>query len=313
MLKMTAKFFFLTALFSTGCARAQLPLRLLDLKEASLIKNATLIVVGKTSRVDWQTETQPIAWSAEPGVLDARLVRIQLAVEGVIRGSLRKDSITVTFWAAGAFTNGRSLNLPVAGERAIHYLTENDGTIRYVTDIVRSATVLESGYHEVNLAETTDRALSEIAALPVIPGREMDHDAYLRNLGSAIAHASGLIGLTGALPLVRGLLTSEDRQISTAACIQLYRNGFIGQAECLDRLGTSQREDASLHQILKQREAFEPRFKASFLANPLRTAAEYAVLPGDQGISDLLRLLLQYPDAAVARRAQDELKLRGMQ
>jgi hypothetical protein len=295
-----------------GCAQsARYPLRLYDSDERQLLEMATTVVVGKTVGVEWESARQPIKWSKQRGVSSARLVKVRLLIEQVIRGIADNAEVTVYYWAPEVVTNGSSLHMPLQGERAVHYLVTDQGDFRYVTDLVRSTTAVFTGYHDQPPKATGSGAEAEIAAVLLTPGEGMNVAEFTRNLSTAAAGSLHLVGFVGTLPLLEALAQNTVWDVRWAACVQFYRSGFMGHDRCMDKLADEAVEhgrEAELRSFQNQRATAEPRFRHAFLSDPIRTAKDYASLPGSSGIADFLTMLAQHPDKQIAVRAQGELR-----
>jgi hypothetical protein len=294
-----------------GCAQSTTyPLRLFSLTERELLDKATVVVIGTTSSAQWEGKTVPISWARQPGVSSVQLVRLKIAVERTLRGTTKDDQITVCYWAAAVFTNASSLNLPAIGQRGVHYLVSEHGTLRYVTDVVRSATVVFSGRHQQMPKSNGSAADVEIARTLLTPSEDMAVSEFTEHLRTATADSLQLVGFSGSLPLLRVLEKSSRWELKWNGCVQLMKSGFMGQGECIDRLsGIAEEHSKTLEfrALQAQRGRAETAFKRAFLANPVGTAKDYALLPGTDGIVDFLRLITQHPDKELSIRAQSEL------
>jgi hypothetical protein len=300
------------SLVQGGCAqRARYPLRLHDLDEQQLLERATTVVVAKTVGFEWEAASQSVHWSKQYGVLSARLVKVQLSVEQVIRGSGDGAEVTAYYWAPEVFTNASSLHIPMQGERAVHYLVTDRGVLRYVTDLVRSTTRLFTGYHPQSPRGPGAGAEARIAALLLTPGEGMDVARFITNLSTATGDSLKLVGFVDTLPLLKALAESPVWEVRWAACVQFYRSGFMGHDGCIDRLAPEvvrHGREAELLSLQGQRTDAEPRVRHAFLSDPIRTAKNYAVLPGKSGIADFLNMVAQHPDKQIAARAQQVLR-----
>lgn len=296
-----------------GCSAQRPPVHLNRWDERDLVKNATIIVLGTTTRVEWSDLSTEIHWSDETSIRTARLARVTIAVERVIRGPVPSNQVDVTYWAAAGFNNAASLNLPIIGERAVHYLRREDQLYRYVTDLVRSKTPVFSGSHRQGprSADTSDE--QAIAALLLTPSENADYASFSKNLGTSTAESLYLVGFTGTLPLLRELLKSKRPEVTWSACVTLAEYAFFGHEGCIDHL--KDHPLASLHEeelksLLGARSAALNNFTRGFLDTPSETARSYATIPGEAGIADFLRMIAQ-GDSSLASRATEELKLRG--
>lgn len=298
--------------FEVGCARsARYPLRLYDLKERQLLEKATTVIVGKTMEAQWETARLRINWSRQPGVSSVRLVQIRLSVEQVIRGTANDSQLTAYYWAPEVFSNGSSLHMPERGQRAVHYLVAEQGVLRYVTDLVRSTTPVFTGAHNQPPNAIGAGAEAKIAAILLTPGGGMNVGEFTRNLSTTAADSLQLVGFIGTLPLLKALGKSSVWDVKWAACVQLYDSGFMGHDGCIDRLAPEAAEHGrgmELRALQAQRANADSRFRHAFLADPIRTAKDYALLPGNGGIADFLRVIAQHPDKELAERAQKELE-----
>lgn len=299
------------ALLQTSCGdSSRYPLRLYDLTNRQLLERATLVVVGTTADAKWEPARRPISWSMQPGVSSAGLVKVRLNIEQVIRGEVNSGQITAYYWGADIFTNASSLQLPNMGERrAVHYLVREQGILRYVRDIMRSTTVVFSGGHLKPAAFTTETAEQTIARILLTPGEGMDAGEFTHNLPTTVADALQLAGFTETLPLLRDLSANPDWNVKWSACVQLYRSAFIGQDGCIDNLLPTAREhgrESELRALQLQRT--NAHFRNAFLADPIRIAKDYALLPGNAGIADFLRIIAQHPHKELAARARKALE-----
>jgi hypothetical protein len=302
----------ITGVVQVGCAQsARYPLRLYDSDERQLLERATTVLVGKTVGVEWESARQPIKWSKQPGITSARLVKVKLSVEQVIRGTGDDAEVTAYYWAPEVFTNGSSLHMPMQGQRAVHYLVPDQGVLRYVTDLVRSTTPVFTAYHRQPPKAIGAGAEAKIAAMLLTPGEGMDAAEFITNLSTAAADSLQLVGFVGTLPLLEALAESPVWDVKWAACVQFYRSGFVGHDGCIEKLASeavNQGREGELHSLQSQRTDAESRFRHAFLSDPIRTAKEYALLPGNSGVADFLEMLAQHPDKEIAIRAQQELR-----
>lgn len=300
----------LTGVVEVGCAQsARYPLRLYALDERQLLAKASTVFVGETVGVEWQRTGRPINWVVQAGVRSARLVRVQLAVEQVVVGSVRNPVVTAYYWAPEVFTNGHSLHLPAQGERAVHYLVTEGDVLRYVADIGKSTTPIFSGYHGPSPTVGAS-AESKIAALLLTPGERMNVAEFIRNLSTAAGVSLQLVGFAGTRPLLKTLAEDGPWDVKWAACVQLYRSGFVGQDTCIDELApeaVKQGLEDEVKRLRIQRAIAGREFRKAFLADPIRQAKEYACLPGDSGIADFLSIVSQHPDNLIAARAKETL------
>jgi hypothetical protein len=284
---------------------------LYDLDQPQLLRAATTVVVARTAGFEWESARQAVHWDKQYGVTSARLVKVRLLVEQVIRGSGDAAELTAYYWAPEHYTHGRSLHVPLLGERAVHYLTTDQGVLRYVTDIGKSTTRLFTGYHRQPPRTIGTGAEARIAALLLAPGEEMDVGDFTRNLPTSTGVAQLLAGYMVTLPLLEALTESPVWDIKWAACVQFYRSSFMGHDGCIDKLASEAVEHGRKEELLSlqsQRTGAEQRFRHAFLSDPIRVAKDYALLPGKSGIADFLTMLAQHPDKQIAARAQEELR-----
>lgn len=295
-----------------GCAQStQYPLRLYDLNERQLLEKATTVVVAKTNGVEWESASQKIHWSSQFGVSSARLVRVRLSVEQVIRGRVDSSEVNAYYWAPEVFTNGRALHLPMQGERTVHYLVTDQSVLRYVADVMRSTTPVFTGYHRQPPRTIGTGAEAKIAAVLLTPGEEMSVGDFTRNLSTSTADSLFLVGFVGTLPLLKALAESPVWDVRWAACVQFYRSGYMGQDGCIDKLApeaVKYGREAELRSLQSQRTDAQPRFRHAFFSDPIRTASDHAVFPGKTGIADFLNMLSRHPDKQIASRAREELQ-----
>lgn len=300
------------ALGQAGCNQnARYPLRLLQLNDRELLEKAAIVVIGTTENFQWESARLPVNWSKQAGVSSARLVKAKLSVEQVIRGAVDGREAIAYYWAADVFTNASSLHLSARGERAIHYLVKEGDVLRYVVDLVRSTTPVFSGAHRQGPSSSSGGADKELAAILLTPGEGMDVAEFTKNLSTTVADALQLAGFTRTLPLLETLQRSPVWEIRWSACVQLFRSGFMGHTDCLDMLASDavkHGREAELRSLQAQRTNAEPRFRHAFLSDPIRTAKDYALLPGNSGVADFLNMLAQHPDKQIAARAQEELR-----
>lgn len=276
--------------------------------EMQLVNSAAIIVVGQIQNVILLPQERVVKDADLPFIKTARLYRLNLAIQETIKGSFQGNQLEVDFWGVGDFTNGAGLNIPFKGETAIHYLVSEGGRMRYVTDLVRSSTVLYSGRHA---SVTVTKIPVRIAQLLLVPGTGLDTEEFVRNFDTSVLRAQELIGYTGTLPLVENHLKSKSPEIRWAACKTLYGNIFIGQDSCLDDKTLSSFSAAEVQerrQILELRKRHAQWFKNSFLKDPLTFSKQYTILPGEEGLVDFLQLIAKHPDNELAGRAAIELK-----
>lgn len=296
----------------TACGHGQrFPLRLYDLGERELLEKADTIVVGKTVGIEWDSARQPIRWSRQYGVSSVRLVRVRLSVEHVIRGAVDGPEVIVHYWAAEAFTNGVSLNLPSKEARAVHYLVTEDGRLRYVVDLVRSTTRLFSGYHRKAPEAAGRSAEARISSMLLTPGEGVNVEEFVTNLPTAAGTSALLAGYVQTLRYLEALAGSPNWDVRWGACLQLHRGSFKGQDRCVDQMApeaVAHGHERELREIQSLRSAAEPRFQRAFLSDPIRTAKAYAVLPGERGVADFLGMLERHPNQQIATRAREELR-----
>jgi hypothetical protein len=300
------------AILSSCSAVDHVPIRLHNWDEPDLVKNANLIVLATTHRVEWEPVAIKVQWNLQPGVRSARLVRLDLQVEQVIRGTLKDVKIPVGYWAADVFTNASALHLPFTNERDIHYLTDDHGIYRYVADIVRSQTEVFSGAHNRATTSTDDTDQLRIAKVLLTPGERINAELFARNLATSTIRSLELVGFMRTLPLLRNLLQYQHPQVMWSTCVQMY--SFIGQDSCIDQLASHQLAGSrgqELDTLLATRKRGNVAFARAFLSDPLHTAKQYAVLRGDEGILDFLHLIAQHPDRTLAARALAELQHRA--
>jgi hypothetical protein len=286
------------------------PTRYFDLNESGLLQKADTIVVGTTADVEWGKMSIPANWTGQPFIATARLTSVRIMAESVIRGMVKPGEITVHYWAADIYTNAHSLNRPMVGERALHYLvTEKEG-FRYVTDVIRSTTLVNSGYHRVSTSQGDAGVQVKIARILLTPGDEFDPADFIAGLTTAVQRSLELVGFMETLPLMQALLQNPNAIVAEGACKEMYQQPFFGQESCIDKLklraGLS---DPKLDELKAGRLRATPRFKSAFLADPMRTAKGYSVLAGRNGIADFLHLIALHPDAQIARRARAELEV----
>ena len=298
------------AFVSASCGEeVRFPPRYFDLNEAGLVQKAEIILIGRTTDVQWGTTPIRAGWTGQPFIETARLVKLRVAVESVIRGAVKGDELTVYYWGADVFTNAHSLNRPVVGERAIHYLVNGKDGVRYVTDVIRSKTVISSGVHRSAMISGNDGAEVKIARILLTPGEDFHPPEFVAGLGSAVQRSLELVGFTGTLPLMRALLENPDPQVKESACAELYRQPFFGQENCADKLvSATHTGNPELEKLRTERTKATIRFKSAFLTDPMRTAKDYSVIAGPEGIVDFLRLIALHPDTQIATRAQTELQ-----
>lgn len=288
---------------------ARYPTRYFNLNESGLLQRADTIVVGTIADVTWGKTSIPANWTGQPFIETARLVTVRVVIENVIRGAVKTGELTVRYWGAGIYTNAHSLNRPIVGERALHYLVkENDG-FRYVTDVIRSTTLVSSGTHPGSMIPGNTGAEVKIARILLTPGEDCDPAEFASGLGAAVQHSLELVGFTGTLPLMQALLQDPDVRIIEGACDEMYKQPFFGQESCIDKLkGRAGMSDPRLKQLREGRIMATSHFKNAFREDPIRTAKEYSVLSGTNGIADFLHLIALHPDTQIAKRAQAELK-----
>ncbi|MGJ5820891.1 hypothetical protein [Paludibaculum fermentans] len=300
------------SLVQVGCAQGtRYPLRLYDFDERQLLEKATTVVVAKTVGFEWEAASQSIHWSKQYGVQSARLVKVKLSVEQVIRGSAEGAEMTAYYWAPEYYTNGSSLHLPMQGERAVHYFVTDQGVLRYVTDLVRSTSPVFTGYHHQPPKARGTGAEAKIAAVLLTPGEGTDIAMLVTNLSTATGGALQLVGYVGTLPLLAALADNPVEEIRWEACVEFYRGSFEGHDGCIDKLASEAVEHgrkAELLRLQSQRMRGNQAFRQAFLSDPFRTAKQYAVLPGDSGIADFLNMLTQHPDKGIADRAREALR-----
>lgn len=301
----------ITGAGQVGCARdARYPLRLYDLNERQQLEMATTVVVGTAIEAHMEPARQEIRWSRQPGVDTARLVRVKLAVEHVICGPVDKPELTVYYWMPELYTTGAGLHSPDA-VREVHYLVRDQGVLRYVTDLMRGTTRVCSGYHRQLPKAVEESPEAKIAAVLLTPGEKMDVEDFIRHLSYASFYSVQAVGYVRTIPFLETLAKSPVWDIRWAACVQLKQGGFIGQDGCIDKLASEAIErgrEAELRKLQSQRKAAAWHFRQAFLSDPIRTAKNRLLLPGEGGIADFLKMLTQHPDKQIAARAQDELR-----
>jgi hypothetical protein len=298
--------------FQVGCAQnARYPLRLFDLDERQLLGEATIVIVGETLAVEWESARQEIHWTRQYGVSSVRLVKVRLSVEQVIRGSAESSEVTAYYWAPEVFANGRALHLPKQRERAVHYLVTDQGVLRYVADVMRSTTPVFTGYHREPPSAIGSGDEEKIAALLLTPGEGMDVATFTMNLSTAVGDSLRFVGFVGTLPLLESLSGSPVWDVKWAACVEFYYSGFEGHDGCIDRIAPkaiAHGRHAELSKLEGQRAAAAAQFRHRFLSDPLRAAKDNARLPGNSGIVDFLSMLALHPDNQIATRAQEEMR-----
>jgi hypothetical protein len=295
---------------SAACAGdARFPYRYYNLTEMGLARKAELIVVGRTKHVQRSAMTAPAEWTGQPFIATVRLLVVTIAVENIIKGSVKSDEVSVSYWAADDYTNAHSLSIPAVGERAVHYLVSDKGSMRYVTDVIRSKTVVRSGLHRDQPAGESAVPEVRIAGILLTPGDGFDPREFVVDLGTTVQRSLDLIGFMGTLPLLNALLDRPDLKVQEHICAELYRQPFLGQDSCLDILSPGDRQpNQELQRLRAARVTATLHFKTAFLANPVRTAREYSVIDGPEGTLDFLRLLARHPDKQIAARAQSEIE-----
>jgi hypothetical protein len=297
-------------------SEAQYPLRLYDLKEHDLMEKADIVVVGITETVQRGSRSIPIRWDRQYGVASARLASVRITVEEVIHGQVTGGSIVVRYWAADQFTNAHSLSLPElsVGRRAIHYIVNAPEGLRYVADIVSSTTPVHSGAHRPPAPAGSTDEKTRLAQILLTPGDGMDRERFTANLGSSTSDALFLTGYQYTLPPLKALAQNPNLNLRWDACVQLYKSAFFGQDECLNHSsngGSHPKHSSELGGLLAQRARTQLRFKTSFMADPIRTAEEWAVLPPPEGKWDFLNLIAKHPDQKLAKRARRALVASG--
>lgn len=296
-----------------GCTQgAQYPLRLHDLMQWQLLDSATTVIVGKTLSSEWTSARQPLRWSRQYGVSSARLAKVNLSVEQVIRGSVENSEVTAYYWAPEVYTHGRALHTPSLGARSVHYLITDQGVLRYVADVMRSSTPVFSGHHRQRPWAAGAPDESRIAAILLTPGDGMDVAKFTSNLGTTTFDSLWLAGFNDTLPLLNALTESPTWDVKWAACVQLYLGGFEGQDGCIDRLAAeavANGREAEVRKIEGGRRAASARFRQRFLSDPIQTAEELGILPGSRRIADYLEMVARHPDQEIALRARQALQI----
>ena len=298
------------AFVAVSCGEeTRFPPRYFDLNEAGLVQRAEIILIGRTTEVQWGTTPIRAKWTGQPFIETARLIKLRVVVEGVIRGTVKTGELTVYTWGADVFTNAHSLNRPNVGERAIHYLVNEQNAVRYVTDVIRSDTIISSGAHRSAMILGAGGTEIKIARILLTPGEDFHSEEFIAGLGTAVQRSLELVGFMGTLPLLKALLDNPDAKIRAGACEEMYQQPFFGQDVCADKLGSvATMRNPKLDELRVGRIKATSSFKSAFLTDPMRTAKDYSVLAGTAGIADFLRLIAMHPDKQLATRAQNELE-----
>ncbi len=285
------------------------PLRLRPQTERGLLEAATIVVVATAIKADDQEKGRSLEWKEQPGVSNVALVRVVLKVEQVIRGHLAAGNAVVYYWAAGVFTNASGLHSSFIGMPAIHYLVEERGSLRYVTDVVRSATLIASGGHSLQTLPRTEAA--QIATILLMPGTGVDYSLFTHELHSSVIRSIQLAGYMGTLPLLRGLLRNPKWEVRWGACKALHELSFAGQDGCLETESFDARNhslESEWQRMIQSKASFDSMFKDAFLHDPIDTAKSRAILPGAGDVRDYLELISLHPDRQLAQRAQKALE-----
>ncbi len=280
-----------------------------NLGERELLSESTTVVVGVVKDLTIFTKRLALNDQEQPYVKNVRLYKVRISVEQTIKGvPPASDEIDVYFWGVGEFTNAASLNWPDKGQRAIHYLTSEDGSLRYVTDLVRSSTTVFSGRHANE--PNTDNASMIIPKLLLSPSIGFAPEEFARNLSLSTYRSQELVGYVGTLPFLRTLLKDSNNQIKWAACRTLH--DFIGQdSVCLHEETATHNNSVTERErveLIESNSVAQIGFKKSFLKQPVQYASQYALLPGEEGIIDFLRLISLHPDPELAKRSAEELR-----
>ena len=286
------------------------PLILRDVSVRDEARSATVIVLIMTKAFQLSSDVVTINWPSRPGISSSRLVKVGLQVEQVIAGEIGNRDLQVMYWAPETFTQAGSLDYPVIGEIAVHYLIGKSGILRYVRDLIGGKTMVYFGSH-INQS-TGGRMSPETKIIDVLltPGAGINVDSFANHLGSSVSQSLLLAGFTETFPFVRKLLSYRNPLIQWKACVSLYEEGFVGQDGCVDGLITNPlaaSRSAELKHVMDLRKASNDRFSRAFLADPLKTVASYSVLPGRDGLRDFLGLIATHPDPKLAAKAKAEL------
>jgi hypothetical protein len=184
------------------------------------------------------------------------------------------------------------------GRRGLHYLREPGVGVSYVVDVYRSSSALPAGGEAGGVTDEMAAVARGSLAGELLPGT-CAFDPRRVRLSIAVGNAVAISGYSAVLPKLLPLAACADPEVRAAACAALAEHAFIGRQCRAGETGTGEGRGQSE----ARRAALERRFRARFLANPLGTAKEYAVLDGREGVADFLRLLEGHGDREVAAAA----------
>ena len=212
---------------STACSPVASPIPLpehLSIRER--IDHADLIVVGILG-------SEAIIGPSRHDQ-DLELRRVDVSVEGVIKGKVDGHRLSYLYYASLGSHTGHPHNLVYPGQRAIVYLRTEGTSLRATNDVYVSHTNLVTGRHNIHTVTDDEAAREQIVRLLLLPGKGADVSAYLSALDRITEAASGIVGDARTAEYLRRLLQFPDVRIQSRACILLSQPP-LSDTRCLGR------------------------------------------------------------------------------
>lgn len=276
----------LAGLLLIGCHRERDRVELVvreDLGEALVVERSHAVVTGRVVGVEDRhgAGRAVFAESSPGGCVTPILVRVE--VEHDLTGRGLTGILEIPAWRECG-SAGREFERALGGVRMTHYLRKlAEGRWGYTVDIpssmARTADGPQPGAERSRLTDLLFEgacAAGRVGQLERLSGRAFVMGGYWRV-------ARRLRELTGC----------GVAEVRREACELLSREVYLGPELC--GAGTAGDDEWKRGRAKRRR---------LFLADPRREAAQFAVLPGEEGVEDILRLVAEHPDAELARAAR---------
>lgn len=249
--------------------------------EDEMIRDAPIILIGQV--LSQQVGPEREGWS---------LVKMDIAVENVLRGDLPGREAVFYFWHDGRSANAGSTH---EHERCVFFLTFDHGVLRAVRDEWLSQIEVSSGRHR-NLPLSPSSPLEErIAVMLLTPGEAVDATTFGQRLDSGFAERQ--LGDWRAAKLLKKLLTDPHREIRVAACEELTRT-YWGQDSCWNELDFGGR--AAVPPIAVSR--LSERQRRQEVNDPVRWWKLMSARRTPEELLDQLRLLTAHKDPGIREK-----------
>jgi hypothetical protein len=178
---------------------------------------APIIVLGKVLNVE---NVGGSARSPGDPRIRTQLTRIKIDVEQIVKGSIRSNAIEFYFFTYASDNRvdlGVPRYVPEIGQRQIYFLEPWQKTYRSIGDVTNYNLPMPSGTRPKDFCRGKDPGCC-MAEMLLVPGRGVEVDWFVRDLGPSSAYAAGIFCSPRRVQELLVKLTSNpDNRIADSA------------------------------------------------------------------------------------------------